>query len=107
MLTLDSTGFPSTIWIKVMFCSSVCVAETLRYTFSYQKSESNPSNAFHVKYDLNTQCAERPHHGGKSNLTFEGRGCQIGERLFVIWVNRTWTNNQMNTCQITKRKLTK
>ena len=42
-----------------------------------------------------------------SFLTFEGRGCQIGERLFVKWVNRTWTNNQMNTCQITKRKLTK
>ena len=42
-----------------------------------------------------------------SFLTFEGRGCQIGERLFVIWVNRTWTNNQMNTYQITKRKLAK
>ena len=69
MLTLDSTGFPSTICMKVMFCSSVCVAETLRYTFSYQKSESNPSNAFHVKYDLNTQCAERPHHEGKSNAS--------------------------------------
>ena len=42
-----------------------------------------------------------------SFLTFEGRGCQRGERLFVIWVNRTWTNNQMNTCQITKQKLAK
>ena len=40
-----------------------------RSPFSYQKSESNPSNAFHVKYDLNTQCAERPHHEGKSNAS--------------------------------------
>ncbi len=40
-----------------------------RSPFSYQKSKSNPSNAFHVKYDLNTQCAERPHHGGKSNAS--------------------------------------
>ena len=30
-----------------------------------------------------------------SFLTFEGRGCQRGERLFVKWVNRTWTNNQI------------
>ena len=27
---------------------------------------------------------------------------QMGEQLFVKWVNRTWTNNQMNTYQITK-----
>ena len=32
---------------------------------------------------------------------------QMGGRFFVKWVNRTWTNNQIDTCQITKRKLTK
>ena len=60
-----------------------------RSPFSYQKSESNPSNAFHVKYDLNTITkrilAKQPNKNLPNN--------QIVIKFFVIEDMEAWNPN--------------